>query len=158
RVPQLDPTVNGAGEGLAVRAVGHGSVSLEGGPLLAAGRVPQLDLASPFRGPAAGGQGLAVRAESHGVDPVRMSLECGAFLAAGHLPHFVPAGLSSPSATGSQRLAVRAESQRRPSSPFSYASLVRSRVPQLDPTVNGAGEGLAVRAVGHGSVSLDGGP
>src|SRR5262249_15875964 len=60
-VPQLHVLARG-GQGLAVRAPRHGHhiarVPLEGGLLLAGGRLPQLDR---FVRAARGGQGLAVR-------------------------------------------------------------------------------------------------
>src|SRR5262249_40747907 len=94
-------------------------VSLERGPLLSAGRVPQLDL--PGRVPlrvripysADGGEGLAVRAEGHASDGARGSFEGGALLAAGGGPQLeLPGRAARPipySPSEGDGLAVRAE-------------------------------------------------
>src|SRR5262249_41225201 len=76
-------------------------VSLEGGALLSAGRVPQLDCPVP----ACRSQGLAVRAEGHGQDAARVSLEGGTLLAAGRVPQL---DRPVPACRG-DGLAVRAE-------------------------------------------------
>src|SRR5262249_48350378 len=65
----------------AGRAV-QGDGRPDGGRLLAAGQVPQLDRVIVARR----GQGLAVRAERHGLDAARVSLEGGPFLPAPGVP------------------------------------------------------------------------
>src|SRR5207244_3537428 len=80
-VPQFDdPVAAAAGERPAVRTVRRGKhsvrVSAERGPLLTGAHVPQFDAA-----PGSGGEGLPVRAESHGENVDVVSVEDGAFLA-----------------------------------------------------------------------------
>src|SRR5262249_39581892 len=125
---------------------------------LTAVRVPQLDRPVP----AAGGNGLAVRAEDHAPDPVRVSPEGGAELTAPGVPQLD----RLIRAAGGQVLTVRAEHHASDGVRVVCgrgARLTAPPVPQFDRLVHAAGgQGLPVRAERHGpdavSMFFEGGP